>query len=48
MMHGLNVDYDSLVTSVTVTTRVDPMTLEELYGHLLTHEQPIEQLHSIQ
>ena len=33
--HGLNVDYDSLVTSVT--TRVDPMTLEELYGHLLTH-----------
>ena len=38
--HGFSVDYDPLVTFVT--TRVDPMTLEELYSHLLTHEQPID------
>jgi hypothetical protein len=29
-----------LVTSIT--TRVDPISLEDLYGHLLTHERRIE------
>jgi len=40
IMAGLSTDYDSLVTSVS--TRVDPISLEDLYGHLLTHEQRIE------
>ena len=33
---GLGSEYDSLVTSVQ--TRVDPLSIEDLYGHLLTHE----------
>ena len=45
LIGGLSSDYDSFVTSVI--TKVDPMTLEEFYGYLLTHEQHLEQLHSI-
>uniref|UniRef100_A0A2N9F0L7 Reverse transcriptase Ty1/copia-type domain-containing protein n=1 Tax=Fagus sylvatica TaxID=28930 RepID=A0A2N9F0L7_FAGSY len=33
---GLGSEYDSLVTSVQ--TRADPLSIEDLYGHLLTHE----------
>jgi hypothetical protein len=40
IMAGLSTDYDSLVT--LVSTCVDPISLEDLYGHLLTHEQRIE------
>lgn len=40
ILASLNTDYDSLVTSST--TRVDPISLEDLYGHMLTHEQRIE------
>jgi len=40
ILAGLSTDYDSLVT--TVSTHVDPISLEDLYGHLLTHEQRIE------
>uniref|UniRef100_A0A2N9HX01 Reverse transcriptase Ty1/copia-type domain-containing protein n=1 Tax=Fagus sylvatica TaxID=28930 RepID=A0A2N9HX01_FAGSY len=36
LMAGLGSEYDSLVTSVQ--TRADPLSLEELYGHLLAHE----------
>jgi hypothetical protein len=36
LLAGLGSDYDSFVTSVT--TRVTPMTLDDLYGHLLAHE----------
>lgn len=37
LLTGLGSDYDSFVTSVT--TRVEPLSLEDLYGHLLAHEQ---------
>jgi hypothetical protein len=37
LLAGLGSDYDSFVTSVT--TRVEPLSLEDLYGHLLAHEQ---------
>ena len=40
LIDGLSSDYDSLVTSAI--TKVDPMTLEEFYGYLLTHEQCLE------
>jgi hypothetical protein len=40
ILAGLSTDYDPLVTSIT--TRVDPISMEDLYGHLLTHEQRIE------
>ena len=37
LLAGLGLDYDSFVTPVT--TRVDPLSIEELYGHLLGHER---------
>ena len=37
LLAGLGLDYDSFVTPVT--TRVDPLSIEELYGHLLAHER---------
>ena len=40
-LSDLGSEYDSFVTSVT--TRVDPMTLDDLYGHLLAHELKLEQ-----
>lgn len=44
LLAGLGSEYDSFVTSVT--TRIDPMLLEDLFGHLLTFESRIEQHHS--
>lgn len=40
LLAGLGLDYDSFVTSVT--TRVDPLLIEDLYGHLLAHELWLE------
>jgi gag-polypeptide of LTR copia-type len=37
ILHGLNIDYDSLV--VSITSRADPIPFNELSGLLLTHEQ---------
>lgn len=36
LLAGLGSDYDSLVTSVQ--TQLTPIALEDLYGHLLSHE----------
>jgi hypothetical protein len=36
LLAGLGSNYDSFVTSIT--TYVTPMTLDDLYGHLLAHE----------
>jgi hypothetical protein len=41
LLKGLGSDYDLFVTSVT--TRVDPLSIDELYGHLLAHEMRLEQ-----
>jgi hypothetical protein len=43
ILAGLSAEYDSLVTSIT--TRVEPVSLEDLYAHLLTYEQRLEQNH---
>ena len=40
LLAGLGSDYDSFVT--LVTTRVDPLSIEDLYGHLLAHEFRLE------
>jgi len=40
LLAGLGSEFDPFVTSVT--TRVDPMSIEELYAHLLTHEMRLE------
>ena len=40
LLGGLESKYDSFVTSVT--TRVDPLSIDELYGHLLAHELWLE------
>ena len=36
LLAGLGSNYDSFVTSVN--TRVEPLSIEDLYGHLLAHE----------
>lgn len=36
LLAGLGSEYDPFVTSVQ--TRVEPLPIEELYGHLLAHE----------
>lgn len=41
LLARLGSDYDALVTPVT--TLAEPMSLEDLSGHLLTHEPRIEQ-----
>ena len=41
ILDGLRTEYNPFVTSVT--TRVDPLSLDELYGYLLAHEQCLEQ-----
>ena len=41
LLAGLSSDYDSLVTSVK--TQVHPMSLEDLYGHMLSHELRLAQ-----
>jgi hypothetical protein len=40
LLIGLGSKYDPYFTSIT--TRFDPLSLNELYGHLLTHEMRIE------
>ena len=40
LLASLGLDYDSFVTSMT--TRVDPLSIEDLYGHLLVHEICLE------
>jgi hypothetical protein len=40
LLAGLGSDYDPVVTSVT--TRVEPLFIEEFYKHLLTHESRLE------
>ena len=40
LLAGIGSNYDSFVT--LVTTRVDPLSIEELYGHLLAHELQLE------
>lgn len=41
LLAGLGSEYDPFVTSVT--THVDPLSLKEIFGHLLAHEMRIEQ-----
>lgn len=41
LLAGLGPDYDPFVTSVT--TRVEPLSIDEIYGHLLSHELRLEQ-----
>jgi hypothetical protein len=40
LLAGLRSEYDPFITSVT--TRLDPLSIDELYGHLLAHEMRIE------
>jgi len=44
LLVGLRPDYDPFVTSVT--TRVEPLSVEEIYGHLLFHELRLEHHYS--
>jgi len=41
LLKGFGSEYDPFVTSVT--TRVDPLSIDELYNHLLAHEMRLEQ-----
>ena len=41
LLAGLDPAYDPLITSIT--TRVDPMTLDDVFGHLLNYEVRLEQ-----
>lgn len=41
LLARLGPEYDPLVTSVT--TRIEPLTMDELLGHLLAHEMRLEQ-----
>jgi hypothetical protein len=41
LLKGLGSEYDPFVTSVTA--RVDSLSIDELYGHLLAHEMCLEQ-----
>lgn len=41
---GLGINYDPLITSIT--TRLEPMNLQETYGHLLNYELRLEQQHA--
>jgi hypothetical protein len=42
LLGGLGSEYDLFITSVT--TRVEPLSIEEIYGHLLAHELRLEQI----
>ena len=41
ILGGLDSTYDSLVTSIT--TRVDPISLEDLFSHLLSHDNALSE-----
>lgn len=40
ILGSLSPEYDALVTSIT--TRADPIDLDDLHGHLLSHELRLE------
>lgn len=40
MLAGHGPEYDSFVTSVT--TRLEPISLDQLYGHLLSHKSRLK------
>jgi hypothetical protein len=42
LLGGLGSEYDPFITFVT--TRVEPLSIEEIYGHLLAHELRLEQI----
>ena len=44
ILGGLGVVYESLVTSIS--TRIEPVLLDDLYSHLLMHEQRLENVHN--
>lgn len=41
LLARLGYEYDHFITSITI--RVGPLSLDELYGHLLAHEMRLEQ-----
>jgi hypothetical protein len=41
LLAGLGSDFDPFVTCVT--TRAEPLSVDEIYGHLLSHEMRLEQ-----
>ena len=45
LLASLSSDYESMVASIQILAA--PMSLDELYGHLLTHEQLLTQLHPL-
>ena len=45
LLMGLGLEYNPFVTPVT--TRVDPLSIDELYGHLLAHDNRLEQHHNV-
>jgi hypothetical protein len=45
LLAGLSSDYESMIASIQMLAA--PMSLDELYGHLLTHEQRLTQLHPL-
>ena len=44
ILGGLGVEYESLVTSIS--THIEPVLLDDLYSHLLIHEQRLENAHN--
>ena len=44
LLGGLGYEYDPFVTSIT--TRIEPLSVEEIYGHLLSYEMRLEQHHN--
>jgi hypothetical protein len=44
ILGGLGLEYESLVTSIS--THVEPILLDDLYSHLLIHEQRLENAHN--
>jgi hypothetical protein len=45
LLGGLGSEYDPFVTSVT--TQIERLWIEEIYGHLLSHEMCLEQHHNL-
>ena len=45
LLVGLGAEYDPFV--MFVTTRVDPLSIDKLYSHLLAHENHLEQHHNV-
>ena len=45
LLAGLSSDYESMIASIQMLAA--PMSLDEIYGHLLTHEQRLTQLHPL-